>query len=145
MIYAKLAAAAAIFIAGCTVTSWYYGKQIATMQKEAAEATTKAVQEAMDKTQADQKRKDEAINEATLRAKKFKDLANALDRDIDSVRDERDSARAALSKASIEAVRNYANTARDVYGACVQRYSAVAKEADQCTSDLRMTLEAWPD
>lgn len=145
MIYAKLALLVAAFFAGWTVQSWRYGEQIATMQKEAAEATTKAVKAAMDKTQADQKRKDEAINEANKRAEKNAALARALDGDVDRVRDELAQARSDLSKASAEAVRRYSDAQSVVVGACAARLVEVAKHADQCTSDLRLMQEAWPD
>lgn len=145
MIYLRLALASAIFIAGCTVTSWYYGKQIATMQKEAAEATTKAVQEANAKSQAEQAKKDEAINEANKRAEKNQALARALDGDVDSLRNELASTRANLPAASCEAIRNYATTLSTVFESCSGRYQDVAGSATGHASDVILLEAAWPD
>lgn len=145
MNYLKLAALAIAFLAGWTVQSWRYGEQIATMQKEAAEATTKAVQEASAKAQAAQAKKDEAIDEANKRAQKNQALARALDGDIDRLRDELNTARADLSKASAEAVRKYSDAQSIVVRACTARLVEVGVAATQCASDIRLMQEAWPE
>jgi chromosome segregation ATPase len=144
---ALVSAAAASIVTAVAVWNFQgyrYGEQIATMQKEAAEATTKAVKAAMDKTQADQQRKDDALREANIRVQKNQALARALDGDIDRVRDELATARADLSKASADAVRRYSDAQSNVVGACTARLVELAKHADQCASDIRLMQEAWP-
>lgn len=144
-IYAAILSAALGFAAAWNYQSHKYGEQIATMQKDAAEATTKAVKAAMDKTQADQQRKDDAIRDANIRAQKNQALARALDGDVLRVRDELATARADLSKASAEAVRVYSATQSTVVNACAARLVEVGKYADQCSSDLRLMQDAWPE
>ena len=67
---AGILGAAVAFTGAYKIQDWRYGEQIATMQKDAAEATASAVKAAMVKTQADQKRKDDALIEANKRAQK---------------------------------------------------------------------------
>lgn len=139
-----LIAAAMGFGAAWKYQGYKYGEQIATMQKDAAEATTKAVKEAMEKTQADQKRINDALKEANIRAQKNQALARALDGDVLRVRDELATARSDLSKASADAVRKYSDAQSNVVRACTARLVDVAGYADQCASDLRLMQEAWP-
>lgn len=145
MIYAKLAAAVAIFLAGCTVTSWYYGKQIATMQKDAAEATTKAVQEAREEERANQERINYALKEANLRSQKNALAAAAANRTVDSLRDQLTTARAGLPQSTCEAARNYAATLGDVFGSCTARLTELAEKADGHASDAKTLEQAWPE
>lgn len=145
MIYIRLAAIALAFLAGWFVNGWRYGEQIATMQKEAAEATTKAVQEARDEERANQKRKDDALAEANLRAQKNAALARALDGDVDRLRAQIASTASSLPSKSCDTVRNYSSILGDIFGESVQRYSEVARTLDQCVSDLRLMQDAWPD
>lgn len=143
-IIAAILSAALGFGAAWKYQSHKYGEQIATMQKDAAQATTKAVKAAMDKTQADQQRKDDALREANLRAQKNQALARALDGDVNRVRDELATARADLSKASADAVRKYAETLNDTIGSCISEYSNMAREAQGYLSDVILLEEAWP-
>lgn len=140
-----LIAAAMGFGAAWKYQGYKYGEQIATMQKDAAEATTKAVKEAMEKTQADQKRKDDALKEANLRSQKNALAAAAANRTADSLRDQLATARAGLPQATCEAARNYAATLSDVFGSCTARLAELAKQADGHASDVRTMIEAWPE
>ena len=128
------------------------------MQKEAAEATTKAVKEAADKTAADQKRKDDALKEATERADKMAELAKRNGRAASSanalasrVRDELATARASMPSLSCEAVRIRAERLSDVFGQCVakyatsaDRYRELAEDAAKSSSDLKTLSDSWP-
>lgn len=144
MSYAKLAIAIVAFFAGWTVQSWRYGEQIATMQKEAAEATTKAVQEAREEERADQKRINDALREANLRAQKNQALARALDGDIDRLRAQLATDTANLSQASLEASRKYAATVAELFGSCTKEYLDMAGKAQGHAEDARLMREAWP-
>ena len=121
-----------------------YGEQIATMQKDAAQATTKAVQKAMEKTQADQKRKDDALQEANLRAQKNAALARDLDGDVDRMRKQLAANTASLPGATCEASRNYAATVSGLLEACAARYTDVARAASGHASDVKTLESAWP-
>lgn len=143
-LYAIIGASAIAFLAAWSAQGWRYGEQIATMQKEAAQATTKAVQEERAKAQAAQAKKDEALNEANKRAQKNAALARELDSDVDRLRAQLNSNSANLPQASCEASRNYATTVSDVFGESIQRYSEVARTLDQCVSEVKMMQDAWP-
>jgi len=145
MIYLKYIAAAAIFLAAWTIQGWRYDAVISEMKKDAAEATTKAVKEALSKTELEQKRKDDALEEATRRNQKIMAFARGLDGDINRVRDELATARADLSKANIEAVRTYSAAQSVVLGEATARLTELANYADQCASDLKLTQDAWPE
>lgn len=145
---AILSAAAASIVTAVTVWNaqdWRYGEKIQEARAEQSEAARKTMESMQREYEADIARKDKAIHEATLRAQKNQALARSLDADVNSVRDELNTARADLSQASAEAVRRYSDALSDVYGACVTRYSVVAKASDQCASDLRLMQDAWPD
>jgi len=143
--YALIVAAIVGFSSAWAVQGWRYGEQIATMQKDAAQETTKAVQAAMEKTQADQKRKDDALQEANLRAQKNAALARDLDGDVDRMRKQLAANTASLSGATCEASSKYTTALTDVFGESVQRYSELARTLDQCASEVKMMQDAWPE
>lgn len=138
------AAAIVASIATWQVQNWRYGEKIQEARAEQSEAARKAMESMQREYQADIERKDKALNEATQRAQKNATLARSLDSDVDRMRQELDSARAEMPAKSCDAVRNYANALDDVFRESIQRYSGLAKEADQCTSDLKLMQDAWP-
>lgn len=144
-LYAILAAAILASAATWQVSAWRYGEQIATMQKEAAEATTKAVQEERTKAQAAQAKKDEALNAANIRNRKLADTASKLGADNSRMRDERDTAIANLSQATREAADKYTAALNTVYGSCTARLTDLAKILDGTLSDLKTIEDAWPE
>ena len=148
MVYTHLAAgilgAAVAFGAAWKVQDWRYGEQIATMQKEAAQATANAIKEAMKKTQEDQRRKDDALKEANIRSQKNALAAAAANRTADSLRDQLATARANLPNSTCEAARNYAAALSDVFGSCVKEYRELAEKATGHASDVKTLTEAWP-
>jgi hypothetical protein len=141
-LYAIIGASAIAFLAGWNAQGWRYGEQIATMQKEAAQATTKAVQEERAKAQAAQAKKDEALREANIRAQKNAALARDLDGDINRLRAQLNSNTASLPQASCEASRNYATTVSRLFEACTARYTDVARAASGHASDVILLLES---
>jgi chromosome segregation ATPase len=143
--YALLVAIAIGFAGAWTTQNWRYGEQIATMQKEAAEATTKAVQEERTKAQAAQAKKDEALNAANIRNRKLADTASKLGADNSRMRDERDTAIANLSQATREAADKYTAALNTVYGSCTARLTDLAKILDGTLSDLKTLEDAWPE
>ena len=114
------------------------------MQKEAAEATTKAVKEAADKTAADQKRKDDALEKAQIQARQNAASAAAARSIASSLREQLATARTSLPQASCEAIRNYAATLGTVFGQCTQRLTEMAGYADGHAADQLMLERAWP-
>ena len=149
MIYTHIAAAlisAAVAATGAwQVQSWRYGEQIASMKQAASEATTKAVKDAMDKMEVDQKRKDDALIESNKRAQKNAVAAANASNAVNGLRDELATARADLSKASEQARDNYAAAVETVLGQCSRELAEMGRIADGHSSDVKMMLDAWPN
>lgn len=149
MLYTHIAAAligAAIATTGAwQVQSWRYGEQIASMKQAASEATTKAVKDAMAKTLTDQKRKDDALIESNKRAQKNAVAAANASTAVNGLRNELATARSDLSKATVEAVRNYAATCSSILGTMAESGAGIAAKADGHSSDSVMLEAAWPN
>lgn len=145
---ALLSAGAAAIVASIAVWNiqdWRYGEKIQEARAEQSEAARKAMEAMQREYEADIERKDKALNEATQRAQKNMALARDLDANVDSLRSELDSARAEMPAKSCDAVRNYANALDDVFRESIQRYSGLAKTLDECTSNVKLMQDAWPD
>ena len=148
MIYSHVAAAiagAAIAFAGAwSVQAWRYDTQIAKTAAAHATALADANSKSLTETDAMQKVKDDAIKKAESRAR-----ANAVA--AAGARTERDGLRAQLASAAVQvpsascgAVREYSNGLSEVLGSCVERYQAVAEEADGLWSGAKTLRDAWP-
>lgn len=74
-------------------------------------------------------------------------IATAADRarvELDGLRNELSTISDRLSRASAESLRKYAAAANSVFQQCVNRYSELAKKADQHAADALMLQRAWP-
>lgn len=91
-----------------------------------------------------QKRKDDAITEATKQAAANKLAAASLAAVNRGLRDDLANQRRDLSTASIDAARKYAATANAVFGECASSNAGLAKAAAGHASDSLMFQEAWP-
>ena len=139
-----IVAGALAFGAGWQTQEWRYGKQITGIQAQHATALASANQKALDDTIKMQRTKDEAIKAAEQRAKtQAANAANAR-ADADRLRAQLDGVPARLASATDGAVRDFANVASDVLGACIREYQGVAAEAEQHASNVRLLIEAWP-
>ena len=139
-----IVAGALAFGAGWQTQEWRYGKQIADIQAQHATALASANQKALDDTIKMQRTKDDAIKAAEQRAKtQAANAANAR-ADADRLRAQLDGVPARLASATDGAVRDFANVASDVLGACIREYQGVAAEAEQHASNVRLLIEAWP-
>ena len=139
-----IVAGALAFGAAWQTQAWRYGKQIAGIQAQHATALASANQKALDDTIKMQRTKDDAIKAAEQRAKtQAANAANAR-ADADRLRAQLDGVPARLASATDGAVRDFANVASDVLGACIREYQGVAAEAEQHASNVRLLIEAWP-
>ena len=144
-VFAAIVGASVAAVGAYKVQSWRYGEQIASMKQEASEATTKAVKEAMAKTLTDQKRKDDALIEATKRANSNAAAASRSSSANNSLLNELATARADLSKATEQARDKYAAAVEGVLGQCSREYQDMAEKADGHASDVKLLLDAWPN
>ena len=144
-VFAAIVGASIAAIGAYKVQDWRYGEQIASMKQAASEATTNAVKDAMAKMEVDQKRKDDALIESNKRAQKNAVAAANASTAVNGLRDELSTARADLSKATIEAVRNYAATCSSILGTMAESGAGIAAKADGHSSDTVMLEAAWPN
>ena len=139
-----IVAGALAFGAGWQTQEWRYGKQIAGIQAQRATALASANQKALDDTIKMQRTKDDAIKAAEQRAKtQAANAANAR-ADADRLRGTLYDFRASLPNASTAALIARADTAAELFGACVDEYRSVAESADRHAADAVMLFEAWP-
>ena len=139
-----IVAGALAFGAAWQTQEWRYGKQIAGIQAQHATALASANQKALDDTIKMQRAKDEAIKAAEQRAKQNAASAAAARRTVDGLRGTLDEFRASLPNASTAALITRADTAAELFGACVNEYRSVAESADRHAADAVMLIEAWP-
>ena len=139
-----IVAGALAFGAAWQTQEWRYGKQIAGIQAQHATALASANQKALDDTIKMQRTKDDAIKAAEQRAKTQAAAAANARADADRLRAQLDGVPARLASATDGAVRDFANVASDVFGACIREYQGVAAEAEQHASNVRLLIEAWP-
>ena len=139
-----IVAGALAFGAAWQTQEWRHGKQIADMQAQHATALASANQKALDDTIKMQRTKDEAIAKAEQRAAQNAAAAGAARRTADGLRDTLYSFRASLASAAPATVIERADTAAELFGACVDEYRSVAESADRHAADAVMLIEAWP-
>lgn len=140
------AAIAGVFAFGAAwqVQGMRYGKQVADMKTQQAQQLASARQQALEDTIKLQRTKDAAIEKAEQRAKQNAAAAAAARRTVDGLRGTLYDLRASLPNASTAALIARADTAAELFGACVDEYRSVAESADRHAADAVMLFEAWP-
>ena len=139
-----IVAGALAFGAGWQTQEWRYGKQIADISQKHATELARANQKALDDTIKMQRTKDDAIKAAEQRAAKNAAAADSARRAADSLRSTLYSFRASLPGLTKPAAAVAADTAAELFGACVNEYRSVAESADRHAADAVMLFEAWP-
>lgn len=148
MIYTHMAAGLVAAAMGATaawnVQSWRYDAQIADLKAAHVQAHNLAAEEATRIFRANTEKYQGALNDARVReAALRRDLAAAR-RTVDGLRGTLYDFRASLPGASTAALIARADTAAELFGACVDEYRSVAESADRHASDAVMLIEAWP-
>lgn len=112
--------------------------ELASYKAEVAENTRKAEAEARVKEQAMQANAERIANEAAKRETVLATRAAATERVARSLRDhiERLNGRPVPEDASAAAFAGEARTARELLGTCSERYSGVARSADQLRDQI---------
>ena len=148
VLYIKTAIVASIFMIGAAsgyiAQAWRYDAQIADTASQHAFALASANQKALDDTIKMQRTKDAAIQQAEQRAAQNAAAAAAARRTVDGLRGTLYEFRASLPGASTAALIARADTAAELFGACVNEYRSVAESADRHAADAVMLFEAWP-
>lgn len=109
-----------------------------------AAAAVKASEKSRLATARMQKEKDDAEVAAAERMALQKRDADRLRSERDGLRRDLATSRDQLSRAPIDAVREYAVTAADVFEQCVARYADLAEKADGHSSDTEKMIKSWP-
>lgn len=144
---------ALVFLVVSVVGFNFWEARLVSMGDEAGYSRAKAeysaaALKAQDKARADtarmQKEKDDADQRWVQRLAAKSRAADRLLAERDRLRGSLDAARANLRTAPLEAVREYARTATDVFEQCSRRYSEVAQAADGHSADSLKLQEAWP-
>ena len=115
------------------------------------QAQTEYTKRALQASEAARKRENELHNKLQEAENEFKQREVALNAAADSARAERDGLRDELaaigdrlSRASADALRQYARTANSVLSECIDRYSKLAQKADGHAADALMLSRSWP-
>lgn len=148
---AALLAAAIAATGTWHVQGWRLGEQaqasktaLESLQREHAEALTRATASALDATLVWQKAKDDALDRAQQRAKTQAAHAAAARRDADSLRNTLASASLRLPSATPTACAEYATASSGLLDQCAAAYQELAAVADGHAGDVRTLTEAWP-
>lgn len=126
------------------VQAWRYDALIADIKAAQAQAAALASEETARNFRAITTKYEGALNAATKRETKLRADAAAALRTIDGLRGTLYEFRASLPNASTAALIARADTAAELFGACVNEYRSVAESADRHAADALMLRDAWP-
>ena len=144
MIYTHLAVAVIAALAAWFFQDNRYTAALAEQALTRKTAELDAVSRVRSDERAITKTYQEALNAATKRETKLRADADAARRTVDGLRGTLYDFRASLPGASTAALIARADTAAELFGACVEEYRSVAESADRHASDAVMLIEAWP-
>ena len=114
------------------------------IEEQAAEAKTKAVNEARTEEQAIAKTYQEALNAARTReAALQRDIASAR-AESDGLREQNAEAARRIASAPPDALREYASAVGELLTQCSRSHQELAAAADGHATDVRTLLDAWP-
>ena len=91
-----------------------------------------------------QKKKDDALVQANIKAKQNADAAAAAKSQLDWVRDYNQRSAAAISTSTCTSVRDYATTVNTVFGECTVALEELARKADGHALDANTLIKSWP-
>lgn len=144
MIYTHLAAAVIAALAAWFFQDNRYTAELAELRLEHANAVIKATSTLRAEQHAITTKYQGALNAATERETKLRADADTARRTVDGLRGTLYEFRASLPGASTAALITRADTAAELFGACVNEYRSVAESADRHAADAVMLIEAWP-
>ena len=139
-----IAAVAIGFAGGWQTQAWRYDAQLSKIHAQHASESAKAEAATRAQEASFNQRLQDAQNAATKRETKLRADAAAARRTVDGLRGTLYEFRASLPNASTAALIARADTAAELFGACVNEYRSVAESADRHAADAVMMLEAWP-
>lgn len=148
MIYTHVAVGLAAGALAATMTwqvqNWRYTGKVERIHAAHARALADANEDALKKTIAIQKRKDDAIAKSQELARQNAAAAAAAAADADSLRSQLTNTGLQVSGATCSSVRDHATTLSGLFAECVGAYQGMAKTASGHALDARTLTEAWP-
>lgn len=135
---------AATFHAGWTVQGWRKDVTLEQWLAAAAQAARDAEAQARKTEAAMAKQLEDARHAATERETTLRADAAAARGAAAGLRGDLAALRASLPEMAADACRVRADVLAELFGACAERYTAVAAEADRIGSDQQTVMDAWP-
>jgi len=136
-----------LIIAGVALSSmmWAYRKGVEHEQHRNAVLIVQQQEVAAEQTKKLQQAKDEAINNATKRAKQNEIAASTARTESERLRIQIASIKRDVPNITRDAVDGYAATLSDVFGECSAEYQALAEAVGRIASDRQTLIDAWPN
>lgn len=140
---AYLALAGALFFAGWHVQGWRKDQTIAALKLEAAQAATKASEQARAKEQAWKYQLSEAQNEAVKRETKLRGDAATARAAADSLRHDLAALRQ-LPGTPSAASSDRTGILAELFSECLGKYQGLAEAADREMMEKQLLFDSWP-
>ena len=144
MNYFTIGLVATAFVAGFITQGWRKDAVISEMVAAQSAAVAIATTEVMNDNIRLQKKKDDALVQANIKAKQNADAAAAAKSQLDWVRDYNQRSASAISTSTCPSVRDYASTANTVFGECTVALEEMARKADGHALDANTLIKSWP-
>jgi len=136
-----------LIIAGVALAAmmWAYIKGVEHEKNRNAMLIVQQQEVAAEQTKKLQQAKDEAINNATKRAKQNEIAASTARTESERLRIQIASIKRDVPNITRDAVDGYAATLSDVFGECSAEYQALAEAVGRIASDRQTLIDAWPN
>lgn len=144
MNYFTIGLVATAFAAGFVTQGWRKDAVISEMVAAQSAAVAAATTEVMNDNVRLQKKKDDALVQANIKAKQNADAAAAAKSQLDWVRDYNQRSASVISTSTCSSVRDYASTANTVFGECTIALEEMARKADGHALDANTLIKSWP-
>ena len=144
MPYRWLILAALLFGAGWQINGWRMGRQIAEIERDAANAKAAAVNESRAKEQYYVSKLQEAQSALTKSQETIRTLSAANVAISNGLRDTANSIKSRLPSLTADALRDVARTYGDIFTECQTRRGELAETAERLNAEKRALIEAWP-
>jgi hypothetical protein len=131
-------------VAGWQINGWRLQSQIDGMVARHTENLAKANAQALAKYTEMERKKQEALDEASKLIKRNADAARSVGLERDRLRQQLATANSRMSTASCPTVVDYSATLSFVLGECAAEIDGLAKTADGHAVDVRTLINAWP-
>jgi hypothetical protein len=142
--YLAIGAILMAMFGGYQIGAWRYTAKIESLKSDYAQQNASAASAALARYRQLENEKQRAIDESAKIAKQNKAAADRLAADVDRMRQQIAASTGSLSSNTPSTVSSTISTIGVVLNECVERYSALAKNADGHALDAVTLERAWP-